>query len=580
MDRDTRHIFRRSLRALLLAGALLWAAAPAAFAGVAFGPPVAYDLSGSEPRGIAVGDLDGDGIRDFAVTSQTADSTTDGVTVLIGDGAGGFADNKSFRAPYAWGIDAADLNGDGNVDLAVTQGITDKYGSDAECGAISGTMVFLGRGDGTFAFKTCVTGAGRFPIAVAARDFDRDGKRDLAVANNMGAGGIEFHRGNGDGTFGPAVAVPGASGANGTDLASSDLDGDGDLDLVFTNYDGGNVYLGNGDGTFARGSGVYGGRIAVTDLDGDGDRDIATVEQSYSGSLRLGRNNGDGTFTSWSSQRTDTLRPAIAVGDVDRDGRQDVAVSSENLRNVRIYLGNGDGTAQTPLAFGVGAQPELLAVEDLNRDGWPDLAVPDRNYGDTPFVSVLAQVPGTPPPPSDTTPPAVAVTSPAAGSRVANRVDVTASASDDVGVTQVRFYVDGTLIGQSAGPGFTVSWDTTTATRGSHTLWAVASDAAGNSTESTRVAVQVDNLAPWITSTPPSTTVRLGSTFRYQVTSTGAAPIVYSLPKAPTGMTIDTRTGAITWTPMVIQLGTHAVSVRAQNAWGEHVQSFSLTVGL
>jgi PKD repeat protein len=98
---------------------------------------------------------------------------------------------------------------------------------------------------------------------------------------------------------------------------------------------------------------------------------------------------------------------------------------------------------------------------------------------------------------SDTTAPAVSISAPAAGAAVSGVVNVTAAASDDVGVTGVQLRVDGQNLGaeDTASP-YEASWDTRTATPGSHTLTAVARDAAGNSRTSAPVSVTVDNTTP------------------------------------------------------------------------------------
>ncbi|MHA7630431.1 Ig-like domain-containing protein [Corallococcus sp. M7] len=98
--------------------------------------------------------------------------------------------------------------------------------------------------------------------------------------------------------------------------------------------------------------------------------------------------------------------------------------------------------------------------------------------------------------PDDTTPPTVAISSPAPASFLRGTYVVTANASDDVGVTQVDFYDGATLIGSSIAAPFSVNWNTTGATSGNHTLTAQAFDAAGNSTTSSAVTVLVDNFAP------------------------------------------------------------------------------------
>jgi len=99
--------------------------------------------------------------------------------------------------------------------------------------------------------------------------------------------------------------------------------------------------------------------------------------------------------------------------------------------------------------------------------------------------------------PSDTTPPTVSITAPAAGATVSAAVTVSAAASDNVGVAGVQFRLDGTDLGaEVTSAPYGGSWNTTTTTDGSHTLTAVARDAAGNRTTSAAVTVKVSNLAP------------------------------------------------------------------------------------
>jgi fibronectin type 3 domain-containing protein len=97
----------------------------------------------------------------------------------------------------------------------------------------------------------------------------------------------------------------------------------------------------------------------------------------------------------------------------------------------------------------------------------------------------------------DTTPPTVSITAPASGATLAGPVTVTATAGDDVGVVGVRFTLDGQTLGsEDTTAPYSVSWDTTTAANGTHTLSAVARDAAGNTATATAVPVTVQNSAP------------------------------------------------------------------------------------
>src|SRR6266850_4270931 len=99
---------------------------------------------------------------------------------------------------------------------------------------------------------------------------------------------------------------------------------------------------------------------------------------------------------------------------------------------------------------------------------------------------------GGPPPPPDTTPPTVSVTAPADGTTVTGLTTLYADASDNVGVAGVQFYIDGSPSGSEVtGAPFTTTWNTNASTNGSHTITAVARDAAGNRTTSSPVSVTV-----------------------------------------------------------------------------------------
>ncbi|MBW3538537.1 right-handed parallel beta-helix repeat-containing protein [Candidatus Parcubacteria bacterium] len=101
-----------------------------------------------------------------------------------------------------------------------------------------------------------------------------------------------------------------------------------------------------------------------------------------------------------------------------------------------------------------------------------------------------------PPPPSDATAPTASITAPAGGSTVSGNTSVTATASDNVGVTKVELYIDGKLTAADIAAPYSFSWNTAGFTNGSHTLAAKAYDAAGNVGSSPAVTVTVNNLPP------------------------------------------------------------------------------------
>ena len=186
----------------------------------------------------------------------------------------------------------------------------------------------------------------------------------------------------------------------------------------------------------------------------------------------------------------------------------------------------------------------------------------------------------------DTKAPTVSLTAPANGATVSGTVTLTATASDNVGVAGVQFLVDGTTLGaEDTTSPYGVSWNTTTATNGTHTLTAVARDAAGNTTTSTTVTVTVDNRpAPAVSFTAPangatvSGTVTLSATATDNAGGSGVAGVQFKLDGANLGAEDTTSPYSVSWNTTAVTNGTHTLTALARDAAGNTTTSTAVTV--
>jgi uncharacterized protein (TIGR03437 family) len=327
---------------------------------------------GSGASSIAVGDFNGDGKQDLAVANVASGN----VTVLLGNGSGGFS--AAAGSPFTVGsfpyfLTVGDFNGDGKLDLAVA----DTSSNDV--------TILLGNGSGAFsAAPGSPFAAGADPYSLAVGDFNGDGNLDLAVAN---AGhSVTVLLGNGSGGFSAAPGSPFAAGSDPDSIVTGDFNGDGKLDLAVANARGDNVtiLLGNGSGGFsaAPGSPFAAGSdptsIALGDFNGDGKLDLAASNgDSNSVTVLLGNGSGGFSASPGSPFTVGSLPYSLAVGDFNGDGRLDIAVADATSNNIAVLFGNGSGgfSPAPGSPFVSGAEPYAVAAGDFNGDGKLDLAV-------------------------------------------------------------------------------------------------------------------------------------------------------------------------------------------------------------
>jgi hypothetical protein len=276
---------------------------------------------------------------------------------------------------YNQGITHGDFNGDGKIDLAVTNYFDNQV------------AVLLGNGDGTFA-SPVLFACGSSPQYIATGDFNEDGKFDLVTANT-GAPFVTVLFGDGTGAFPTRQDVPCDEGPN--YVAVTDFFGDGHLSIISTHGNGNtlDILRGNGDGTFRApivlntADGPI--SVAVRDLNGDGKLDLAVVN-NRANNVQVFLNQGGGTFSNPVAYPIDAGAHDVVCADFNQDGALDIAVSAQYANNVDVFLGRGDGTFAAPLQFAIGDNCNSVIAEDFNGDGRPDLVT--GNFGSN-DISVL-----------------------------------------------------------------------------------------------------------------------------------------------------------------------------------------------
>lgn len=311
------------------------------------------------PRALAAADMNGDGTIDLLV------SDFDRTYISLRAAGGAFGALTPYVERSASSLLILDVNGDSRPDVA---------------GTFSQTFVGVVLGTGTATAGTArFYYGGYLARSLVATDMDGDGKVDLAVGlggrdallPNAASGMLQVLFGNGDGSFASASVTPFQRDV--TAMALGDVNGDGRRDLAVATQAGLQTVLQTSPGVFGApiaGPTGFLSKVAVADLNGDGRVEAVA---GWGDSVLVFSADTSGR---WQAPTTYPLGSrditGIALGDVNGDSRVDaVVVSQDNtvgLSRVRILLGSGSGTLQLTTTFDTGAYAAGVALVDTNND--------------------------------------------------------------------------------------------------------------------------------------------------------------------------------------------------------------------
>ncbi len=332
---------------------------------------------------VAFVDVNGDTYQDLFITGSVINNSTS--KLFINDQKHNFV--EKLDAPFenigSGAVAHADVDGDNDQDILIS-------GSSSN-GFI--TKLYNNDGQGNFTESTNNTFQGFFNASIVFVDVDGDNDSDIVIAgegNFLFEADSKLYTNDGQGNF---TEKPNTSfgrlryGA----IACSDIDGDGDQDLLVTGKDNSNLsesylYINDGQGNFTpifenELIGISNSAIAFADVDGDGDEDLLLTGSNFDGDFSiLYLNDGQGNFEEVLNTPFDDIdHGAVAFADVDGDNDQDLLITGRNntsSKYSRLFLNDGQANfTERTIPTLEGIDNSVVAFADIDEDNDPDLLV-------------------------------------------------------------------------------------------------------------------------------------------------------------------------------------------------------------